>query len=373
MKDSDLNAAISQGRAAAGRGGEASLPHWLRAVGRLRRPVAQLAVGGFGCLIEAALISGAGRRRRDSYTARFFQQGLERRLGGLWERSQIDLRSVAGSSKDYIEALEAGIGGRLDDAMRALPLLHEQQCYRLMVLAGLTVHRALASTSQIKRRADGEWLEIAWERMRQASASDRHEECPLAAERWISPFETIRIAAGILHKRRADRRLGELDIAALALVSAAANSIYAIRRCAHCFRWALPGHAVCARHCLSEEVRGTRTERQARYAHGQRLAARIGWDSAAAKRTRYIEPNELRHVVARVLWKTPVPREDMLAQSLLCKIRGCPAVVRALGEQPNRLRASQVVDELRRHIDPFEYRIGAWHHRFETIANWLQL
>lgn len=373
MKNSDLNAANSQGRAAAGRSGEARLPDWLKAVGKRHKSVAQLAANGFGCLIEAALISGAGRKRRDSYTTHFFPQGLERRLGGLWERSQIDLRSVAGSSKDYIEALEAGIGGALDDFMRTLPLLEHQQYFRLMVLVRLAVRRALTSTSQTKRKADREWLEIAWERILQASTSDRHRECSLAAERWISPFETIRIAAGLLHKRRADCRLADLDIGALALVGAAAHSFSAIRRCALCFRWTLPGHAACARHCLSEEVRETDPERQARYAHGRRLAARIGRDSAAAKQTQYIELGELRYVIARLLWKTPVPGEDKLAKSLLRKIRECSAVVRALGEQPNGLRASQVVDELRRHIDPFEYRIGAWHHYFETIADWLQL
>ena len=342
-----------------------------------RRSVRYLAMRGMYVLLDSAFTYGAGRRQRFSPSARLFPNGFQERLGGFFNRLAMPMHAVDGSSRDYVEGLEAKIGGQLDPWLRDAPLMHGAEYFRFMTFASGALITCAASPAGHRSTADLTVLLGAVDRVLgayhglQAAICAAHTSARSILPTPAAPFGVLNIAHAVLRADRNGDEVDGLDVDALTVLGAFLVAVTCVRQCEVCFRWAAPGPRMCFRHSLSAEVGDTPQGRQRRYQHAKRVADLVGLP--VHDRPRLIDSDRaLMYLIGRVLWHTSIPCEDRQVAYLLRLALQCPRAMIGAADfgSVNRLNVTTV---LRQHIDPLEYRLGNWRKKLPAADLWGQL
>ena len=355
-----------------------ALPRWLARSAASTATTLASAMHAITNLIEVGRIAEgatrAGRWRLSNL------DGVRERLGGVYQRLQIQDEAIIGSAADYDDCVERAIGGPLDAWVRASHLLADvAPLARLYGFSCWALERCtdprLARASHLGRRELADVLSRVHaayqEEVRWYVAGPRMWSRPDAA--GTSPFDVLRMCVAVLHARRPERELSSLDLDALLLFGASLTCITRVRQCMFCFRWAMPGHSTCARHSLSEEAGGNRLERQARYAKAKAILKLAGAQPSEKARWMFRTREEAFRTVSQIIWPVSGPRHTRQARMLVGRLPEYPYLARELGVALSELQATDLAELLRHKVDPAEYRLGAWGRKLFAADAWIYL
>lgn len=332
------------------------LPAWIAKELQLQRSLRDLVRAGVQALASAMLMAGIGQRSRASVgrdTVRVWAASPNARLWNLPRRVGLGSADLSASLARFsneladrmlLQVVPVALDGD------AAPSSEEVHTAIVMVLRDLTMR----------------------------STSDRLPLRPptgvtAAAEALqATPAGLLWAAYQAMGVRKEARRVSAEDVAAMAMCGLSAEALFKSRRCSLCFRWAWPGQTKCREHTLSNDGRGTRNQRQARYQVARRAQSefkeRLG---TPPRRLEALSRASVRFLVARVLWGVSAPDEERVAVSLAKQVARCKRVA-ALLEVDAAARPADLLLQLQTHLDPLEQIPGNWQPRIRAAERWLE-
>jgi len=332
------------------------LPAWIAKELHLQRSLRDLVRGGVRALASAMLMAGVGQRGSSSPgrdTVRVWAASPNSRLWNLPRR--------VGLVSSDLSASLARFSNELADRMlaQAAPAALDDDT----APSRDDVRTALATV------------------LRDLSRRSRSDRSPLrqppgvaaaAVSLEATPAGLLWAAYQALGTRKEARRVSAEDVDAVAMCGLAIEALLGSRRCSLCFRWAWPGQTNCREHTLSNDGRGTRNQRQARYQVARRAQSdfkeRLG---TPPRRLEALSPASVRFLVARVLWGVSAPDEERVAISLAKQITRSKRLA-ALIDVGAAARPADLLLQLQTRLDPLEQIPGNWHSRIRAAERWLE-
>ena len=145
-----------------------------------------------------------------------------------------------------------------------------------------------------------------------------------------------------------------------------------MRRCALCFRWAIPGHRFCGEHTQSGESSDSIEVKRLRYLHGVRVSNSPFYKPSRSPKTIAINADRLPRIISRVLWGTSLPDEDRTAESIRNALRSNPEVDSILGGDCATLRNAALYARLNDRLDRYEFDPSVWVWKINSLAEWVR-
>lgn len=333
-----------------------SFPRWLADQVKMERPFPALVAGGMSLLVEAALPGGIGQRVKTSEGddgVRVRKVGLESRLLNLPARLGVDQSDLATSHKRFAASMARRLlqpGPNMPVLAMEPPTSADVSKYVESVLSGL---KRLSKTSAGESRR---------------AAAVTQETRP-----HRTPFVMLQASYQALAANRNRVGASEGDAQAMAMFGLAGLSLLAMQGCEICFRWAMIGHRYCGEHSLSAEASGERRERQARHQAGRRAMGEFHYRLKELPK-RFSEGANARQrafLVSRLLWGTPVPEEDALAQKVSESLTAYPLTLEHLAGV-TQTKPQGVFERLRESLDPLEFVPGNWRTKIRAAETWFR-
>lgn len=188
-----------------------------------------------------------------------------------------------------------------------------------------------------------------------------------------TPFTALKSAYEVLVRLRDTAQCLEgIEIVALIWFGLASAALLNMRRCALCFRWAMPGHRFCGEHSQSGESADPIEVKRLRYLHGVRVSNSPFYRPSRSPKTLAIKADRLPRIISRVLWGTPLPDEDRTAESIRNALRLNPEVGLLLGGDCATLRNTALYGRLNDRLDRYEFDPSAWAGKISSLAEWMR-
>lgn len=305
---------------------------------------------GVEVLVEAALRSGGGRKSRTDASVKIWPEQFERTLCNLPRRCsvRIDLPDV--ELTDLKHQLEANL---LKERPDLVPVCRKKP-----------VRLDAAALVKLIRR-----VQAAREKFARDTLLDREVD-DLAP----SPQRLARAAYAVLKARREDLHVEALDVDAVLLLGAVrAALVTRMQLCWFCFRWALPGNRYCLKHTLSGVDASAAHAKQRRYAAAAEIAQAFKATPAARALDRRLNITQTTTGLAKVLLGAAIPNEETQLLRIKRKLSASPNLLTALGKDVVHVAPVALQTELRRRLDPLEWRLGGWLPKIKAAEVWYSL
>lgn len=333
-----------------------ALPAWISKELRRQRSLLDLVRGGARLLASAMLMAGVGQRGRGSLgrdSVRVWGASPNARLWNLPRRVGLGSAELSASLARFSNELaDRMLAQAVPDALDGDAVLSpdEVRTAIAMVLRDLTKR---STSDRLPLRPPGG-----------VTAAAESLQATPAGLLWAA-YQAMGV-------RKEARRVPAEDVAAIAICGLAVEALSRSRRCSLCFRWAWPGQTNCREHTLSNDGRGTRNQRQARYQVARRALSefkeRLG---TPPKRLEALSQASVRFLVARVLWGVSAPDEERVAASLAKQVARCKRVA-ALVDVRATARPAELLLQLQARLDPLELIPGNWQSRIRAAEHWLE-
>ena len=185
-----------------------------------------------------------------------------------------------------------------------------------------------------------------------------------------TPFDALRSAYSGLRQGRSAKAIRTIELYCLAWISIAAHGILRMRHCELCFRWAIPGHDHCYEHSQSKEAPGTPQEKSHRYRNAAKVAVTYCYPPRPVPRHSTISVRRLPQVMARLIWRTPLPDEERTVRSIKEALAKRPTVLAQLGSDALSLNSMALYKRLGERVDPLEINPSAWVWKLKQLGRW---
>lgn len=185
-----------------------------------------------------------------------------------------------------------------------------------------------------------------------------------------TPFDALRSAYSGLRQGRSAKAIRTIELYCLAWISVAAHGILRMRHCELCFRWAIPGHDHCYEHSQSKEAPGTPQEKSHRYRNAVKIAVTYRYPPRPVPRHSTISVRRLPQVMARLIWRTPLPDEERTVRSIKEALAKRPTVLAQLGSDALSLNSMALYKRLGERVDPLEINPSAWVWKLKQLGRW---
>lgn len=238
-------------------------------------------------------------------------------------------------------------------------------------LGSVAISRLTARISprNVNRRVGRSLLrQLVYEARDAAKMESRYAESHRTVDTFGSPRYVFRVGYG--HAMRLDptgepsRRVA----VGLALIGIAGLPCLEFKQCGLCFRLALPGYKYCAKHEQSILVGRTPSLRAHAARTGRKARAVLDQSGKSVKVSFDIVSgwSELAHI----LWPSAHENERAVMREVRETLNASPRVCRILGASAS-LRGNQLVEALRRRLDPIERRLEIWPEKIRRAEVWL--
>lgn len=185
-----------------------------------------------------------------------------------------------------------------------------------------------------------------------------------------TPFDALRSAYSGLRQGRSAKAIRTIELYCLAWISVAAHGILRMRHCELCFRWAIPGHDHCYEHSQSKEAPGTQQEKSLRYRNAAKIAVTYRYPPRPVPKHSTISVRRLPQVMARLIWRTPLPDEERTVRSIKDALTKRPTVLAQLGPDALSLKSMALYKRLGERVDPLEINPSAWVWKLKQLDRW---
>lgn len=310
-------------------------PRWIQAIERDfgRLPLSKWIQLGTVVLVSAATASGwqLRTRQRDPRALAQHRRALQRRL--LWLPERLGVFESPSWQNEAVEKLLArccseSIGGIRTLSLGDLPFMDVLQELRQ------SVRQTLSSTM---------------------------------------PPDVIRLSVRVLKERQA-LPVEPVDGLAVAALGVATRGLRSMTTCSVCYRFALPGHALCGEHSSSSEVGGALGPRKLAYQRAMIALPQFAeLASSAQRKVNVIEVEALAYIVARIAWGVSPPDEARSRRAISSVIARSALLRERLGLQASALpHGEKLYELLRARLDPMEMGVGSWVNKLRLADAWLQ-
>lgn len=185
-----------------------------------------------------------------------------------------------------------------------------------------------------------------------------------------TPFDALRSAYKGLRQGKSAKTIRRVELYCLAWISIAEQGILKMRHCELCFRWAIPGHEHCYEHSQSKEAPGTPQEKSLRYRNAAKISVTYRYPPRPAPRHSTISVRRLPQIIARVIWRTPLPDEERTVRSIKEALAKRPAVLSQVGPDALSLTSMALYKKLEERVDPLEINPSAWVWKIKQLDRW---
>lgn len=185
-----------------------------------------------------------------------------------------------------------------------------------------------------------------------------------------TPFDALQSAYKGLRQGKSAKTIRTVELYCLAWIGIAAHGILKMRHCELCFRWAIPGHEHCYEHSQSKEAPGTPQEKSLRYRNAAKIAVTYRYPPRPVPRHSTISVRRLPQMVARLIWRTPLPDEERTVRSIKEALAKRPTVLAQLGQDALSLQSIALYKRLGEHVDPLEINPSAWVWKIKQLDRW---
>lgn len=185
-----------------------------------------------------------------------------------------------------------------------------------------------------------------------------------------TPFDALRSAYAVLKKSRSAKAVRAADLFCLMWIGIATRAIIKMHHCELCFRWAIPGHALCYEHSQSKEAHGSSREKSFRYRQGAKIAVGYRYPIRPMPAHVLISIKRLPLTIARVLWHTPLPDEQRTVLTIKRTLMSHPSVFSLIGKDAVSLKPLQLYKRLEERLDPLETNPAAWCWKIRQLVRW---
>lgn len=185
-----------------------------------------------------------------------------------------------------------------------------------------------------------------------------------------TPFDALQSAYKGLRQGRAAKTIRPIDLYCLAWISIAAHGILRMRHCDVCFRWAIPGHGHCYEHSQSQEAPGTSQEKSRRYRSAAKIAVTFHHPPRPLPKHSLMSVRRLPRIMARLIWRTPLPDEERTVRSIKEALAKRPAALALAGTDALSLTSIALYKRLEDRIDPLEINPSAWVWKIKQLDRW---
>lgn len=318
-----------------------ALPRWLRTLDRAPRPLSWHLKSGWAALHMAALRGG--------------------NAAGLRARYPIDPDSLQIRIDQYRSLV-------LDVPRRAG--FRDENLGKEWTRAATKIGEMLAARLWEEGLMRGENSGIS---IKEFLINTRHElSCTFPSLEFsvTTPFDALRSAYSGLRQGRSAKAIRTIELYCLAWISIAAHGILRMRHCELCFRWAIPGHDHCYEHSQSKEAPGTPQEKSHRYRNAAKIAVTYRYPPRHVPRHSTISVRRLPQIMARLIWRTPLPDEERTVRSIKEALAKRPAVRAQLGSDALSLNSMALYKRLGERVDPLEINPSAWVWKLKQLGRW---
>lgn len=210
--------------------------------------------------------------------------------------------------------------------------------------------------------------QLVYEARDAARVESRHAGSQRIIDTLGSPAYVLRVGYSHATMADADRDRTRRVAVGLALIGIAGLPCLDFKQCSLCFRLALPGYAFCAAHEQSALVGGSSSLRARAARTGRRARALLDASGGSVKIP--LDMVAGWEELARILWGTPNDNEAALMREVRKALAASPRVFQRLGVGAS-LQGNQLVEALRRRLDPIERRLEIWPEKIRRAEVWL--
>lgn len=187
------------------------------------------------------------------------------------------------------------------------------------------------------------------------------------------PPDVIRLSVRVVKERRA-LPAEPVDGLAIAAIGVATRGLRSMTACSVCYRFALPGHALCGEHSSSSEASGALGARKLAYQRAMLALPQFAkLASSVQRKVNVIEVEALAYIVARIAWGVSPPDEARSRRAIGSVIASSASLRERLGLQASALpHGEKLYELLRARLDPAEMGVGSWVNKLRLADAWLQ-
>ena len=325
-------------------------PRWLRVVGSMESHEAFLKTG-LSELVRAALLAGGGqisRADRGCQEVRNWKKSFETYLGNLPSRCAVDLSKSKIPLAEILQAMTEKASEHQREGV------NDQKSWGQVLAAAARPVWSPGSREAEKSALGGAEISLDYSQ--------------------LEPRDVAQMALRAIVRNQKSKTFHESDLAGLKLIGAAARAIERMHGCGICYRLARAERRFCIVHSVDGK-RGT-TEyfrSQRRYQAGRRVKDRYDYGvylKSLPESYNVVRKSQMPFVLARILWSTTFPREREISERFWLTLQSCPEVLAEIARQGVSIREADIVEALRKALDPLEYRPGAWASKLRAAQIW---
>ncbi len=235
-----------------------------------------LVTEGLRVLLDASLLAGAGRRH-SSYRLLLASQTVpDGRLGAFRRRLGVVQDDLAPDPLKYLAEIECKLRVEIPAKIKLIaPFLAQGEYYRFMELSHTRVLTAMKRAGRLDVTITARDLVRIGEAHSARQYVPSRPDAP-AFDFWSQSMpDLIKTSHEALTQPRGeDHAIDECDLDSLLILGASCVALRTVQECKWCYRWSLPGSALCANHTLSIHAGVDPRVRQRPYRRGQWLQQR---------------------------------------------------------------------------------------------------
>ncbi len=356
------------------------LPTWLtrcKIVGTQQRT---LAADGLLALLDALLLAGAGHRHSSNRLLLASETVPDGRIGALRRRLGVSQDDLVPNSRKHLSGVERKVRESISAQTKLIaPNAAQGEYYRFLELAYIRLLIAMKGANRFDAAVTPRDLVRIGTRYSERRGAASHPGQPAFAFWSQSPPDLISVAHEALSQSNGnDQAIVESDMDSLMILGAACFGLRSVQECKWCYRWSLPGSALCVDHTHSGHARVDPRVRQREYRRAdlarlvsQRFSGVEHPDKHSDKKhlllqTEYAD-EDLSLYIGRVLWRVTSPAEQEIAERLV-KLIQRSAIVARLGFDAEALTICGIDDFLRQRLEPGQWLPVHWEWKLWTAA-----